>query len=448
MNFENFNELPPEVHAQLAEATKRGLLSSKNGHVSYQNFKYLGDDPYAKLMLQEIIEKEQIRRDLTADFNERHINEGDILIGTDIFTGKAHYHFAREFGNNSVETGVPGTGKTTHLKLLIPQMANQGIRIAAIDSEKEELYSELAPIFKNIPQDPNNPENNKLYKIDIKTSPYNPLQIPETNNPINPKDFIDLISESIASALDISDPGRRLLKQAIFKKYLETGILDSNNDNPHNNQSNDNRDFPTLFEIYESIRSMRKLNALTLEGVLVRLEHVLISLEGLRYRIGESSKTLSSKNVVFECGNVSPECRDLIISTMLVQEFLRRKAERFINVDFKQDGWWIVLDDAQHICTSPDSFLAKKLINVARSAGIAFHFCIQNPRIAPSILANTPTKFCGILANSEDMVFMARCIGASSKDQIQYLTTNLKRGQFATQLSNGWRHPFLLEVQP
>ena len=403
----------------MVEASRRGLLDTLTGKMAANVLDANPDDPRAHRIIAEMLAEDNVRIAQTSPSLKRQVNEGNIVLGEDLFDGTPHYQWLHEF-TNTLTVGVPGCGKTTFIREIAPQFAVHGCNVLLVDSEKEELRS-LVPVFEKY--------GKTLRVIKGREFPFNPLEVPKENNPF---EYLEHIALTIGSALDVLEPGIRLLKEVIHKLYFEYGLFEGK------------RLFPLLFEVREEVAKNRNCNQLTQEALLARLDSVLLNTPGLRFRVGESTERLSANNVILECAGMAPPARDLLVGTIITKEFLRRKQVRYINAPV---SWAVFIDDGQRICANPEGHLAQS-INIIRSTGITINFSVQSAHlVAPAILANTSTKLFGILASAEDLQFLAKTM-LLTNEQKEWFATKLRKGQFLYQLGNGWRVPSLLEVHP
>ena len=414
--------------ANFTEANRRGLLETKIGRIAASLLDVNPDDLLAHQFISELLAEDNVRVARTAPFMKKPVIEGDghVVIGEDPFEQNPHYEEFESITHTLI-AGISGCGKSTLLQALATQYAvhNSHPKILLIDAEKNELRG-LVPIFQRYGQDL------KVFKGT--EFPFNLLAPPKN---VCPYQYIEHICQTIGSALKILEPGVRLLKEVIFQQYLENGILDGLQD----------RTIPVLHETREKIIRHKGANPLTKEGLLSRVDSVLPNTKGLRFRRGIDTEYLQSNNILLECGDMSPEGRDLLAEGIVTKGLLYREALGYVNTS---PDWILFLDDSQRICSSNhDSHLAH-LINIVRSSGIRLCFSLQSPcNIAPAILSNTGTKYFGILGSAEDIYAMAN-IFLLSQEQKLWLAAKQQRGQFLTQLGNGngWRSPFLIEVRP
>ena len=404
----------------MAEASKRGLLDTMIGRMAANVLAADPNDPRAHRIIEELLAEDDARAAQTAPFLKRQINEGNIVLGEDVFDRIAHRQWLHHFTNTLV-VSVPGGGKSTLIHGLAPQLAFHGCSVLLIDSEKEELQR-LFGVFGEY--------GKTLQVLKGREFPFNPLEIPPQ---VPPFEFLEHIALTVGGTLEVAEPGIRLLKEVLYKQYHEHGVF--------NGQGH----FPVLFEVRDEIAKNRTANPLVREALLARLDAILINTPGLRFRTGVSVERISSTNLILECAGMAPPARDLLVGSIITKEFLRRKQLQYINAPL---DWAVFFDDGQRICANPEGHLAR-LINIVRSTGITLSFFVQSAhQVAPAILSNCSTKLCGILGSSEDIYCMSQCMGLLNNDQKQWLATKLKRGQFLCQLGHGWRDPFLLEVRP
>ncbi len=204
-------------------------------------------------------------------------------------------------------------------------------------------------------------------------------------------------------------------------------------------------EFPTLYDVHRAVRDNQRANPQARQAILDALEPILFSLRDvLSYRRGWSTKDLADKRIVYELGGISDAEKDLILNTLLYQEFTSRIAQGISNASM---SLWVCCDEAQRLVSpaNPTGGLSD-LLSLVRGAGIGVDLAVQNAHVVPSILSNTAVKVIGRCGSASDYDVIGQAMGLTVEER-RYLAHKLVPGTFLTQLGEGsWRYPFLCRV--
>jgi hypothetical protein len=258
----------------------------------------------------------------------------------------------------------------------------------------------------------------------------NPLQVPQD---VDPREYASRVADLLVQVLRLPARADKLVHATILELYDSFGVLRGGGR------------FPTLFELRETIAHDKNANPSARQAVVDSLDPILLSIRDvLCYRRGWSTNELARHHLVFELGGVSEADKDLILNTLLIQEFASRIARGLSN---GRMNLWICLDEAARVVstTNPTGGVAD-LISLVRGVGVGLDLSIQTSDVAPSILSNTCCKFLGRFGNPADADSIGSAMGLSA-EQRRYLTHTLVPGMFVGQVGEGdWRYPFLFRV--
>lgn len=204
-------------------------------------------------------------------------------------------------------------------------------------------------------------------------------------------------------------------------------------------------DFPTMFHVRESVAGNKNANPQARQAIIDALDPVLNSVgEVLSYRRGWSTKDLCDKHIVFELGGIADAEKDLILNTLLYQEFTSRIARGVSN---PRMSLWICCDEAHRMISPANSTGGlSDLITLVRGTGIGVDLAATSSHVAPAILSNSAMKFVGRCGSANDYDAIGSAMGLST-DERRYLAQTLVPGMFVTQVGEGsWRHPFICRV--
>ena len=159
----------------------------------------------------------------------------------------------------------------------------------------------------------------------------------------------------------------------------------------------------------------------------------------LAYRIGWTD-LLAQRALVFELGGVSEVDKDLLLSCLLLPEFVSRVARGVSNPAM---DLWICCDEAARLVSSGGQAGGiVDLIGQIRGTGIGLDLAVQSADVVRSVLSNTANKFVGRVTNAMDLNAIGAAMGLGS-EQRQWISLNLRPGMFVGQFGDGDRRPFV-----
>lgn len=205
--------------------------------------------------------------------------------------------------------------------------------------------------------------------------------------------------------------------------------------------------YPTLFDLFEQIKTDKGANPQARMAILDSLEPVLLSLgpKVLAYRYGWPSHELARRHLVFELAGVSETDKNLLLNTPIISEFSSRIPRGISNPKM---NLWICLDEAQRLCCSSGQTSAiADLIGLVRGTGIGLDLSLQSTHgVLPQIVSNTAMKVLGRCGSMADYAAAGGSMGLNA-EQIHWAQMNLTPGRFIGQLAEGsWRYPFVFRV--
>ncbi|MCK4873272.1 MAG: hypothetical protein KAS72_11145 [Phycisphaerales bacterium] len=322
-----------------------------------------------------------------------------------------------------------GGGKTTLIEFLLLQITAFVDSIWMTDLYKKRLRH-LRPFLGRVGKD--------LVILNHETLRLNPLQA----EGCDPRTHLTLVVDLLQRSLDLPPRAVTIIRQACLELYDRFGVF--RQERPL---------YPTLFDLYEHVRSAPRLNPAAREAILDRLGALLTSLsaECLAYRRAWSPLDLSRRMIVFELRGLSEPAKSLVLSHCIFSVF-HAALERGRRASGLEQ--LIVLEDAQRILagrasTSADLPPLEELVGVVRESGRGLLFSAQTMAGLPrGIAANTNLKIMGALGRSEDYAALGGDMGMD-REQIAWAKQNLRPGRFIGQVGLGnWRRPFLLEIPP
>lgn len=199
---------------------------------------------------------------------------------------------------------------------------------------------------------------------------------------------------------------------------------------------------PCLIDLFERVKHDRDLNASAREALLDRLGSLCVSLgPSARCRRGWSVSDLTQRSIVWELGDASPLVKTLVVCHLVQSAMLDRIRRGVVN---RQPDLLVVLDDAQRfIATSTqageggDVPPLAELLGLIRSTGLGLMAFVQSLAGIPrTLLANLSTKLIGRLGTGADYRDAAETLGLTG-EQLRWMQSNLQRGMWVCQLSEG-----------
>ena len=385
-------------------------------------------DPFIVHRIEERVKK-QIRRIAFSGtpFLPPKLHDGDFIFGNDQWSNKITT-FRQYFNAGTLMVAGTGGGKTNVSKYHSIQIAPYVKGLWLIDLRKKEFRS-LRPIFARMGID--------LKIIRGRKFCINPLQVPYGVEPI---EYAAVAADSLVRVFNLPPRASTLLRSTIIKLYMEYGILDGN------------QQFPTLFHLFESVRTNRNANPQARQATLDSLESVLLAMgpEMLAYHRGWDVHELAQQHLVMELTGLPEAGKDLILNYLITAEFISRIARGISNplMDL-----WISFDEGQR-CFSKrkesGSYGGNALIDLVglvRGTGVGLEISVLTTNDLSTNIPNlTSTKIIGRCGSLAEYTTAGHFVGLNS-EQITWCAHHMVPGLFVGQVGEGsWRYPFLFSV--
>jgi hypothetical protein len=267
----------------------------------------------------------------------------------------------------------------------------------------------------------------KLLRVPARGLRLNPLQVPKH---VSPSDWAPRIADVFVQTLQLPARATKLLHLKIMELYHEFGIMVGS------------QNYPTVFDLRHAVASDPDANHQARSAVVDSIDPVLMSIgKVLAYRIGWTG-LLAQCHLVFELGGVSEVDKDLLLSSLLLPEFVSRVAQGISNP--KMD-LWICCDEAARLVSGSQAGGIVDLIGQVRGTGIGLDLSIQSADVVSSVLSNTANKFVGRVTSATDLNAIGAAMGLGS-EQRRWMSLNLRPGMFVGQFGDGDRRPFVFKT--
>ncbi len=359
-------------------------------------------------------------------FPEVRFDQGEVVLGVDPTSNSRPLGVRlRTFAGHALVIATTGAGKTTRNYFLALQMGRLVPAVWLFDLRKRE-WSKLVSCFARL--------GKELLLVPGRALKLNPLQVPHA---VDPAQWAAVCAEMLTSVLRLPHRASRMIQTVIFHLYRQFGVIDGG------------ASYPTLWDLFQAVKTKRDANPQSRLAVLDNLEPVLLSLgpEVLGYRFGWRTHDLARYALDFELTGLTETDQNLLLNTLLLSEFTSRVAQGLSNVPL---NLWVCLDEAQRLCAAApqgEGSVITDLIGLTRGVGIGLDLSAQSTHgLAPPVLSNTNIKQIGRCGSLTDIQAIGSCMGLSS-EQVRFIQQKLETGSFVTQLSDGaQRAPFLCRV--
>lgn len=232
-------------------------------------------------------------------FKDPKLAKGDYIVG--FGTNREELRSRIQFLNaHSLTVAGSGAGKTTFSRFKILQIAGHVGGFFLFDLRKREFAILKADLARR---------GIRLVVVPARKLRVNPLQLPAG---VAASDWIPRVADMLMEVLELPPRASKLLQATLFPLYRAF-------------ESRKN-EFPTLFDLFESVKRDKSSNHQARVAILDSLEPVLLSLgpEVLAYRYGWPSGELAKRHLVFELAGVSETDKNLLLNCLILAEFTLR----------------------------------------------------------------------------------------------------------------------------
>jgi len=320
--------------------------------------------------------------------------------------------------------GNTGASKTTFATWLLYQLASLVSGLWCADMYKEDLRRLRFPLRDR---------GVDLVVVPVRQGKWNPLQ-PDGDL----RSHQSWVGSLLARLLPVGDRARQILQHGLHTLYARFGL-----------REDPTRPAPTLFDLFEWVRTQPGLNVPARDALLDRLAALLVSMtsRALAWRRAWRPRDLAQFPIVFEMRGVAESGKHLVLSSLLFS-ILYERAERGVSND--RLNLVCVFEDAQRFLTASgggDLSPIDELGGLIRGLGVGLVCACQSVEgLSPQLVPNLATKFLGRCGKHADWFRMGQDMGLTP-EQLQWAKLHLGPGLFVGSCADAsWRHPFVLRT--
>lgn len=385
-------------------------------------------DPWSIGQINSRVDK-QLRKEAfnNLPFKQPRLHTGELVLGAD---NKHHpIKIPIQYLNaGSLLVANTGSGKTTLIFFYSTQIAHHVKGLWLVDLRKKEfrlLKEEFAKLGIKLVI-----VRNRKFKI-------NPLQVPYH---VDPYEYASTIADVLVKVLNLPPRASVLLSSSIIQMYKKFNIF------------NGGQKFPTLFHLFESVRSNRGANSQARQAILDNLEAILLTFgtEMLGYYRGWPVHKLAKLHTAFELAGMPEAGKDLVLNYLVVAELISRVSQGISN---RGMDLWMSIDEGQRLFSQRKESAGyggnsiTDLAGLVRGTGTGLFISVLTPDdLSNKIPSITSTKIMGRCGSVGDYTAAGQFLGLN-KEQIMWCVHHMTTGMFVGQAGDGpWRYPFLFRV--
>ena len=385
-------------------------------------------DPWAIGQINKRVDK-QLRKDAfrTIPFKQPLLHSGELILGAD----EKHHPIKtpiQYLNAGSLLVANTGSGKTTLVSYYATQIAHHVRGLWLVDLRKKE-FRLLKAEFANMGID--------LVIVRCRKFKINPLQVPYH---VDPYEYASTIADVLVKVLNLPHRASVLLSSSIIKMYKQFNIF------------NGGQKYPTLFHLFEEVRTNRNANSQSRQAILDNLEAILLAFgtEMLGYYRGWPVHELAMRHIAFELAGQPEAGKDLVLNYLVAAELISRISQGISNMPM---NLWMSIDEGQRLFSQKKESIGHggnsitDLAGLVRGIGAGLFISVLTPDdLSNKIPAITSTKLMGRCGSIPEYTTAGQFMGLT-KEQIFWCAHNMVPGMFVGQVSEGpWRYPFLFRV--
>ena len=293
----------PQLLKSVVEGIDHDLFRDRLGRALLRSARLgIADDQIVQ-MIQSRVQRHAIKRATgqTPPLREPNLHSGELELGTSL-AGRLVRILVRALAAGWLLVANTGSGKTNLLAHILPQIASSGVQVWVTDMYKQQ-HRLMRRRFVA--------QGSDLIILRPQDARFNLLQAA----PNEPGPHLSLACDLLIRLLGLPSRARTILRRATHELYERFGIWRGQTE-----------DWPTLFDLYEAIRSARGLNPMAKEAILDRMASLLVALTPrcAAYRRAWTHADLSRHNVVFEMAGASELVKHVLLLPTIFGQFLHR----------------------------------------------------------------------------------------------------------------------------
>lgn len=382
------------------------------------------DQEFAHTIVSRVESRQAgIRHGEVVPFRRARFRKGNVYLGRDL---AVPWHLNGEiwlpeyfFSTPWLVAASTGHGKSVLEASLSLGLAQAGPKIWQLCSHKNDLLGQL-PRFQRA--------GLELLVLRAEDLKFNPLQA----DPNDPRAHIMSVTSRLARCLKDMPPRADLLLRAFcHEQYREFGIFNGQRER-----------WPTLFLVYEKIRTRKGINIQARDALLDRLGSFL---ERFTPRCGACLKgwnpvDLAGYSILFLFNKAGEDVKNFLLESLIDFVFQHQVERGVVNSSLQ---FCIFVDDAQLLVNSNGSSAMSGIdekVGKVRGGGISFVFFVQTEHgVSPHLLPNINGLLMGRTVEYDARMTMGRNIGLTDA-QNEWARLNLQRGQFVGVIAEGDYH--------
>ena len=417
-----------EIGRKVLTGIQLGVFNDPLGQKLLQLYERGILDPWAIGQINSRVDR-QLRKEAFASrtFRQPQLHSGELILGME-----ENHHpiktFVQYMNAGALLVANTGSGKTTLVSFYAIQIARHVPGMWLVDLRKKE-FRLLKPEFARIGID--------LTVLRARKFKINPLQVPYH---VDPYEYASTIADVLVKVLNLPPRASVLLSSTIIKLYKKFNIISGS------------RKYPTLFHLFEAVRTDRNANSQSRQAILDNLEAVLLAFgtEMLGYYRGWPVDELAKRHMVFELAGQPESGKDLVLNYLVVAELISRVSQGISNQGM---DLWMSIDEGQRLfsqrreSTGHGGNSITDLAGLVRGAGTGMFISVLTPDdLSNKIPAITSTKIMGRCGSIPEYQAAGRFMGLST-EQVIWCAHHMVPGMFVGQVGDGpWRYPFLLKI--
>ncbi len=420
---------PSPFFERIRWAQERGAFADRVGRSILAVLHVQPDDPVTRQLAESRIHSLE-RRAASGSlppFKASQLHAGELALGKDPY-GRDVKVLLRWLCSGLLLVANTGGGKSNLVSWIVLQLAHLNCPTWLFEPYKIQLRR-LRPLCQRYQR--------PLAVLPWRQWRWNLLQSPLEDPRLHMATAVDLLTR----VLNIPGRAGTILRQGIHELFTRFGVWKDNATR-----------FPTLFHLYEWVRTQAGLNVPARDAIMDRLGSFLTVLTPQvgAWNLAWSPADLARHSVVFEMRGAAESVRSLLPQSLLFSTFQSRVEAGLCNGPLEL---FIFFEDSQRLFDDASAANAgqvtplDELAGIIRGSGLGFGPVLQSTiGFSRRLRPNLALKLFGRLGCHDDLVTLAADC-ALDPEQIAFAQHRLVPGTFIGRASEGnWTEPFLFHV--